>query len=217
VRRIAAVIAAVLAALAAGCAADIGQLAPDGGGGPVGGGDAAAPPDVVEVVDNGDGTSTVRVNATDPTRWIYLDLGELARIETDDPAASADWDLGLQRFHLLLDGGVSGAGQGALVVFDGAELADVTSAPADGWVTDAADDPADEDDLPELAFETAEGGWFDYDDATHVLTPKARVYAVRGAGGDAYALRIDGYYNDAGTAAWPEFTVAPLPAAAAAR
>jgi hypothetical protein len=172
--------------------------------------DAAPPAGPVSVVDNGDGTSTVTVNATSVTKWIYLDLGDLAQVEPTDPPTSADWDLALQRFHYALDGGVTGAGQGELAVMDAALLADVTDAPADGWVTDQADDDVDEDTLPEYAFETAEGAWYDYDPETHVLTPKQRVYVVRGATGDLFALAIDAYYTDAGAPAWPRFTVKPL-------
>ncbi len=167
------------------------------------------PVEVVSVMDNGDGTATVTVDARSYEAWIYIDLGGLARREPADPLTSADWDLGLQRFHYALDGGVSGGGQGALVVRDGAELADVTETPADGWVTDQPDDD-DDDGLPEYAFEVAEGGWYGYDDQTHVLTPKPRVYVVRGGTGSLFALRIEAYYDDGGSAAWPRFTVKPL-------
>ncbi len=174
--------------------------------------DAGPPPGKVEVAENPDGTSTVTVNATSVTAWIYLDLAELAQVEPADPATSADWDLGLQRFHYALDGGISGAGEGSLVVMDGADLPDVTEAPADGWVTDEPDTTKDEDALPEYAFETAEGGWYDYEPTNHELTPKPRVYVVRGGTGDLFALRIDAYYDGAGSPAWPSFTVKPLPA-----
>jgi HmuY protein len=206
-----------LAALAAvvGCAADIRPegFGADSGTGP-GVGPDAGPTETVTVVENADGSSTVRVNATDLEAWVYLDLSELAQMEPADPATSADWDLALQRFHYALDGGVSGAGQGALIVVDGAELADVSAAPAEEWVTDLPDDAVDEDVLPEYAFETAEEGWYDYDPASHRLSPKQRVYVVRGGAGALFALRIDTYYNGPGTPGWPKFTVKPLAASA---
>lgn len=204
-------------ALTTACAGDIrpddfGFVAGEVDASPVQPGEDAAPPRKVEVADNGDGTSTVTVNATSVTKWIYLDLTELAQVEPAEPATSADWDLGLQRFHYALDGGVSGAGEGSLVVIDGAALADVNEAPADGWVTDEPDSTDDEDALPEYAFESVEGGWYDYDPKNHQLTPKPRVYVVRGGGGELFALRIDAYYDGAGSPAWPSFTVKPLPA-----
>jgi hypothetical protein len=171
----------------------------------------AAPLGKVNVTPNGDGTQTVLVDARNYEEWVYVDLTEVALREPADPLTSADWDLGLQRFHYALDGGVSGAGQGALIVIDGAEMADVSEAPADGWVTDEPDDEVDADLLPEYAFETAEGGWYDYDDVTHALGPKPRVYIVRGGAGALFALRIDDYYSViTGSAAWPRFTVKPL-------
>ncbi|HKE18933.1 MAG TPA: HmuY family protein [Kofleriaceae bacterium] len=174
--------------------------------------DGAAPAGPVAVVDNGDGTWAVTVNATSVTNWVYLDLGDLVQVQPADPPTSADWDLGLQRFHYALDGGVSGAGQGEVAIVDGATLADVTSAPADGWATDLPDDDVDQDTLPEYAFENAGGAWYDYDPETHVLTPKQRVYVVRGAAGDLFALGIEAYYNDAGSPAWPRFAIKPLAA-----
>jgi len=207
VRRTSVIIRAVFitAAMSAACAGDIRPDNPDGGG----------PTAKLAVESNGDGTNTVTVNATDAVSWVYLDLAELALVEPTDPATSADWDLGLQRFHYALDGGVSGRGQGELVVLDGASLLDVNDAPTDGWVTDQPDDPEDTDELPEYAFEAAEGGWYDYDSTTHVLSPKSRVYVVRGADGSPFALRILSYYDDLGSAAWPKFTVKPLREAAA--
>jgi HmuY protein len=219
---------AALALVLAGCAEDIrpdededDQAAEDDGeddgddqGVEADAGETPAPDATVDgpirVVDNGDGTATITVDATDEEKWVYVDLGELAHVEPADPATSADWDLGMQRFHFALDGGISGAGEGELAVADGAALADVTEAPADGWSTDAADDPKDEDALPELAFETAADGWYDYNFMSHVLSPKERVYAVRGGAGDLFAMQIEAYYDDAGSPAWLRFTVKPL-------
>jgi hypothetical protein len=195
---------------AAGCADDIrpGDDEPDAGSNP----DPvdAAPPGKVTVTENGDGTSTLLVDATDLEAWIYLDLATFDVLEPEDPATSTDWDLGLQRFHYSLNGGESGSGEGELVVVDGAALADVTLAPAEGWVTDAPDDEVDEDSLPEYAFETAEGGWFDYNPETHVLSAKQRVYVMRGGAGDLFAVQIQDYYDDAGSPAWLLFSVKPL-------
>jgi hypothetical protein len=191
----------ISATLAAACAGDIRPDRPDG---------APGPDSKVQVIDNGDGTTTVTVDATDLDSWVYIDLGRVELVEPADPASSSEWDLALQRFHYALNGGASGSGMGELAVVDGALLDDVGGEPEDGWFTDEPDDPEDEDDLPEFAFETAEGGWYDYNDITHVLTPKSRVYVVRGGTGEPFALRIEAYYSAADAAAWPKFTVKPL-------
>ena len=53
-------------------------------------------------------------------------------------------------------------------------------------------------------------GWYDYDGTGHILTPKRRVYVVRGAEGELFAVQILSYYSDVGSSGWPKFTVKPL-------
>jgi hypothetical protein len=163
----------------------------------------------VRVADNGDGSHTVRVNATDPEVWVYVSLAQLRLMELEDPGESVEWDLAFQRFHYALNGGVSGSGEGELSLVEGAFLFDVNLAPEDGWSTDQPDD-ADENSIPEYAFETAGEGWYEYDGSGHILTPKRRVYVVRGGDGDLFAIQILSYYSEAGSSGWPRFTVKPL-------
>jgi hypothetical protein len=47
---------------------------------------------------------------------------------------------------------------------------------------------------------------------THVLTPRAQVYVVRTAEGNAFKLEILAYYDDAGTSGMLTIRWAPLPA-----
>jgi hypothetical protein len=85
----------------------------------------------------------------------------------------------------------------------GLAFAQVTSAPASGWISDAVDgDDANMD--PDYAFEQADG-WYDYDPMTHVLTPKSLVWVMKTNGSSTIKLEITKYYDDAGTAGW--FTV----------
>ena len=164
----------------------------------------------VRVADNQDGSHTVQVNANDPEEWVYVSLDQLRRMEPEEPDTSVEWDLALQRFHYALNGGVSGSGAGELSIVEGALLFDVNLAPESGWSTDAPDSTADENSLPDYAFETAGEGWYDYDGMGHILTPKRRVYVVRGAEGELFAVQILSYYSEAGSSGWPKFTVKPL-------
>ena len=144
----------------------------------------------VTTVRNPDGTYTTRIDATDAAAWTAIDL---------DTGAEADegWDLAAQRFHLKLDGGVSGDGGVRVAPLPGAAFAEVTAAPADGWITDAPD--GDDDDAePDYAFEQGDG-WYAYDVATHTLTPRDTVWIVESGEGALVKLRIDAYYDDAGT------------------
>lgn len=147
--------------------------------------DAAPPPPGV-----------IRIDATDPEGWAEVDLDE-----------DGVWDLAAQRFHLKLNGGVSGDA-GVETAPRPGTLGDVTAPPDAGWLTDQPD--GDDDDAePDYAFEQGDG-WYAYDAATHVLTPRPLVWVLRGRALAPLALVIDDYYDDAGTSG--VFTVrwAPL-------
>ncbi|MCB9536605.1 MAG: HmuY family protein [Myxococcales bacterium] len=159
--------------------------------------DGAAEADAAVVVDGQDGTRSLRVDATDEEAWAYLRLSD-GRLGAEGDG----WDLALRRFAVRLNGGVGGDGAGLAVFVAGATLEDAARAPDDGWAADAPDGE-DDDDLPDRPFDA----WYAYDPATHVLTPVPGVWFVRGADGAAYyALRIDDYYDDAGTAGHPSLT-----------
>lgn len=148
-----------------------------------------------------DGTYTTTIDSSSMTDWTYVDF------ETGmeaDPAAA--WDLRVQRFHISTNGGVSGSGGVQIAPVD-ATFAGMTAAPSDGWISDAAD--SNGDGMPEYAFDQGET-WYAYDEATHVLTPRALVYAIRTDGGASLKLAIEGYYDMAGTGGHFTFHWAPL-------
>lgn len=184
-------------ALAAGCAADLSDelddVAPADGGAQI------------EHTVDGDLIAT-EVDATDETRWVYLDLESRAQLEVDDPQHSDAWDLGFRRYDIALDGGVSGPGGMAAVVLAGQQVEDIDAVPAGPWITDAVDGD-DDGDAPDYAL----GGWYDYDFATHVLTPRAQVYVVRSVEGNAFAIEVVDYYDDAGSSGWLQLRWKPLP------
>jgi|RhiMetdeSRZDD1v2_1073273.scaffolds.fasta_scaffold377002_2 hypothetical protein len=172
-----------------GCAEDIApQGAPDAGA-PT---DEEPPPTTVR---NADGSYTTRIDASSATAWAWLDLATGALTGADDA-----WDLAAQRFHLRL-------GAGAAVAPIAADFAAVTEAPDAGWRTDAPD--ADGNGRDELAFER-DGGWYTYDPATHVLTPRPLVWAVRMEDSHAIKLVVESYYDEAGTSGHLRLRWAPL-------
>ena len=184
----------------AGCAADL--EAADAGEmmepvGEMGG------PNVVN--DDQGGVVVTTVDATHEADWVHLDLANGMQIETADPFANADWDLGFRRFHVKLNGGVSGGAGVETVPLPDAAFDDVTEPPADGWITDLADGD-DENEDPDYAFRE----WFAYNVATHVLTPHPIVYVVRTGDGDHYKVQIEEYYDEAGSAAHVAFRWAAL-------
>lgn len=180
-------------AAVAGCAEDIrpGEL------------DAGLVPDAkVATVRHPDGTATTRVNASSSEAWTFLDLDTGA--EAGEPEA---WDLAAQRFHIKLNGGVSGPG-GVEIATSPLALAALTEPPSEGWVSDA-DDGDDEGSDPDYAFEQG-AGWYAYDGQTHVLTPRPITWVVRTTDDAAIALVIAGYYDDAGTSGYFTFHWKPL-------
>lgn len=129
-----------------------------------------------EIEDRGDGTFALTVDATDEEAWVYL------HFEEGLVPASAGWDLALRRFEIdLPDGAYARPAPDAT-------LDPAAKAPDDGWLADAGET-------------YALGTWYDYDPATHVLSPKDGIWYVSSADASRYyALRIDGYYDAAGTA-----------------
>jgi hypothetical protein len=126
---------------------------------------------------NADGSSTTIIDATSYDAWIDVDaLG-----------------LRFQRFHIsTLDGTEVAPVESA---FDA-----VTAAPATGWLHD---EDVDGDGAIDYAFDQGDG-WYAYDEQTHVLTPLPLVWVIRSPA-TTLKLRIDSYYDAAGTSGW--FTV----------
>lgn len=182
--------------VAAGCADEIGpddDPVPDRG---------TEPPANVATTRSADGTYTSVINATSDKVWIHADF-ETGR-EVD---AAATWDLRFQRFHISANGGSSGAGGVEVAPVTGT-FASLTAAPTTGWGTDLAD--ADADAIPEYVFDQGDG-WYDYNQMTHVLTPKPIVWAIRTAnGGPTIKLEIQSYYDAAGTSGWFTLHWGPL-------
>ena len=133
--------------------------------------------------------------------YLYLDLVTGAKLELSDLAAlsSTAWHVALKRSSLKLNSGDSGPGQVTAASVAAATLAEVTTVPA----SLAADDWATSDCMltttPGGEPASVMGSWYDYDDATHRLTPKAEVWVLKlgdGASAPVRKLRIVTYYGD---------------------
>lgn len=179
----------------AACSEDLSLANVDAG---MPGDDGGGMPSRVTTIDNGDGTFTTSVDATSMDAWIGFDFQ--ARKEATETDAS--WDLGFKRFEIKTNGGVTGAGGVEVAALPEADFAAINAAPAGGYAKDAAD---------ALVFNAGDG-WYAYDPATHVLTPRDTVYVVRSAEGDYFKLSFTGYYDDAGTSGHPAFRWAPVAA-----
>jgi len=202
--RSAVLLSAALGALCSqpGCADRIGHAQPDAAlPAPDAGNRDALPAGKVQTTRGSDATYTTVVDATSYTEWIYADFETGVAVD-----ASAAWDLRFQRFHISANGGVSGPG-GVEVAAVPEAFADVTTAPTGGYLSDAGD--ADGDGMPDYAFDQGDS-WYDYNDVTHALTPKAITWVMKTAGGATLKLEILTYYDIAGSPAWFTLHWAPL-------
>ena len=60
-------------------------------------------------------TKKMTIDATDYTKWVYLNFASGELIEVTDPTNDLSWDLGLHRYDFKTNGGESGKGKGAAV------------------------------------------------------------------------------------------------------
>jgi len=130
--------------------------------------------------------------------YVYVDLKAGAKLAiTDlDARTSSAWDIALKRASVRSNSGDSGAGDRELAVVQATTLAEVTAAPASGYVAD--DFTTDDCMLDSVGAgepKTAFGEWYDYDVNLNRLTPKPEVYVIKRSDGTSTAFRITAYYD----------------------
>ena len=143
----------------------------------------AEPVEVLEAV-------TFTIDSTSKEEWTYFSFAAGDVVDVEDAGTSEAWDIGFQRTQVKLNGGVSGPGEGSVVMLTETTFAAVTAAPADGYVADTANTLAI---VPQ-----SEKGWYLYTGApTHWILPlEDRVFVVKAADGTFAKLRFVGYYKD---------------------
>ena len=187
----------------AGCAADL-QATNNGNGIDR---STTEPRPIIDTEFSNAGNQTT-VNASSYDEWVYFSFeNPVEPISVEEPSGDLAWDLGFRRFHIKLNGGISGTGLGALAFSDEAKWEDV-SAEEEYLSTVDKLDGADENEDLDLAFLVAGGGWYQYEKT--VLTPKPRIYVITSADGAKVKLEIDSYYDEAGSSARLSFTWQPL-------
>ena len=78
------------------------------------------------------------IDATDYTKWVYLNFASGELIEVTDPINDLSWDLGLHRYDFKTNGGSSGKGQGAAVRISKQKnlTAEIPTPADDQWILD---------------------------------------------------------------------------------
>jgi len=166
----------------------------------------------VTVLGSAGGVTTLFVDAsaggtsggtTNP--WIFVDLAGSSRVAVSDTTsiASTAWDLAFKRPVIYTNSGDGGDGRGGAVLvpkaFDAVTAADASAATyaTESFFDDQCNPQLDNTGAPATTFSS----WYDYNDATHVLSPHAGTWLVRGGTGKLFKVQITTYYgtNDGGT------------------
>ncbi len=128
------------------------------------------------------GPAVITIDATHDREWRFFDFSRGSRVE---PKGTLDWDLAFRRNRIIANGGSEFAGQGGIRDLGAVPFDSLNRAPAAGYrFTDAGRDTVN----------AAIAGWYEYGFTSHLLTPKAHLYAVRTADGRFAKLQILGYY-----------------------
>lgn len=128
---------------------------------------------------------TITVDARDGSQWIFFNF-DMGSVVEDPP--SDGWDLAINRFHIVTNGGADYAGQGGAVAL-ALPWDSVTEAPRNGY-TMTAGRLGDSAPAANPALER----WYEYSFFAHTLDPKKETYVIRTAGGHYAKLRIVSYY-----------------------
>lgn len=128
------------------------------------------------------GPRTVTVDASDGGVWRYFDFSRNAVVEAPGPT---EWDIAFRRFSIMVNGGAAFHGEGGVLSLGGVPFDSVALLPTEGYVVSGA-----ARDSVNSVIER----WYDYGWSSHLLTPKADVYALRTADGRYAKLQLVGYY-----------------------
>ena len=133
---------------------------------------------------------TFTIDATNREAWAYFSFDSGGVVEIEDAENSEAWDIGFQRTHVKLNGGISGPGMGSAVMLTETTFEAVTAAPADGYREDTEDTLAI---VPQ-----SEKGWYIYTGppAHWILPLEGRVFVIKAADGTFAKVQFVGYYKD---------------------
>ncbi len=119
-------------------------------------------------------------------KFTFYSLRENKKIDNADSLTSK-WDLAFRGTTILVNGGTGRVGNGAATIVDGI-FEEIAEAPASGYVQDEG-----------TTYALSAGGsgtWYNYNPATHAITPiPGKVIVVRTADGRYAKVSIVSYYK----------------------
>jgi hypothetical protein len=120
--------------------------------------------------------------------FTFYSLRENEMLTTADSATTA-WDVAFRGTDLIVNGGTTGPGNGAVQIVEGT-FDEVLEAPETGWNVASAEAPA----IPP----GSGSGWYNYNPATNIVSPiPGRVVLIRTADGLYAKLSVVSYYRGA--------------------
>jgi hypothetical protein len=126
---------------------------------------------------------TMTLDARNGDEWTFYSF---ERGTVVDGTVDPEWDIAIQRFHLVTNGGPGYPGDGGALAVP-AEFDAVREAPADGYsVTEGR--------LADAPVNPALERWYTYSFFAHTLEPKPETYVIRTAEGRFAKLRVISYY-----------------------
>jgi hypothetical protein len=184
---------------------------------------APAPQGRAEFAAAGDGQSQrVTVQATDEQLWVYLDLTNGVQVQPD--TADSNWDLALRRTDIKLNGGSSGPRNVGIHDMLREDYTALAGVPADANFHQDSESglamltqpPAENTGRAACGGIDSDFGWYYYSafcdegNGTHHISARDVVYVLRGRDGNHYKLQMREYYDQNGTAGYPQFVYAAV-------
>lgn len=135
-------------------------------------------------------SSTTGVPPTGTGKYTFYSLRENKIIANSDSATNK-WDVGFQSTKIIVNGGAIRSGQGGAYVHTGT-FEELTSVPTSATF-------AQDQSTSSLAIPAVSGrGWYNYDQATNIISPiPGRVLVVRTGDGKYAKMEILSYYENA--------------------
>lgn len=158
--------------------------------------------------DAGDGVTKTYVDASAKEAWVYFDFDSGRELGADEAFSGGGWDLAFQRFKVITNSGVSGSGDVATAVLEGASFDAVDRAPLTGYQRDRQDGADANSDLDSPFLEG--DGWYAYNLLEHRLAPREVVYVVKTTEHTFLKVQMLGYYDAAGSPGQLSFRWKPV-------
>ena len=130
-------------------------------------------------------TITIDASSREAFAFFSFEAGKVVTIK--DQKTTLQWDLGLKRAEIIVNGGNSGNGKGGVISLEKAKFSAIDQAPAEGYI-------ADTEKLSALATGDA---WYVYTGPPlHHILVRNKAFVIRTAKGNYAKLFFVGYYKD---------------------